>query len=87
MLSQFLRILCKTKVKKEEVRTTIPSSDSIESEILGEEEEAHTVKLYKKKKVVVTGDSLLKGISEKGLTRNHQLTVKNFRGNGKLSCR
>ena len=36
--------------------------------------------MNKKRKVVVTGDSLLKGISEKGFSRNHQVTVKNFPG-------
>ena len=43
-------------------------------------EEAHTVKLNKEKKVVVTGDSLLNGISKNGLSRNHQVTVKSFPG-------
>ena len=47
----------------------IPLNDSIESEI--PREEAHTVDLNKKRKVVVTGDSLLNGISEKALSRNH----------------
>ena len=55
-----------------------PLNDSIESEI--PREEAHTIKLNKKKKVVVTDDSLLNGISEKGLSRGHQVTVKNFPG-------
>ena len=54
-----------------------PLNDSIESEVT---EEAHTIKLNKKKKVVVAGDSLLNGISEKGLSRDHQVTVKNFPG-------
>ena len=36
--------------------------------------------MNKKRKVVVTGDSLLNGISEKGLSRDHQVTVKNFPG-------
>ena len=40
----------------------------------------HTVKLNKKRKVVVAGDSLLNGISKKRLSRNHQVTVKNFPG-------
>ena len=53
-------------------------NDSIEFEI--PREEAHTIKLNKNKKVVVTGDSLLNGISEKGLSRDHQVTVKNFPG-------
>ena len=39
-----------------------------------------TVKSNKKIKVFVTGNSLLNGISEKGLSRNHQATVKNFPG-------
>ena len=43
---------------------------SIESEISGEE--AHTIKLNKKKKHVVTGDSLLNGISEK----SYQETIR-----------
>ena len=51
-----------------------PLNDSIESDIPREEE--HTIKLNKKKKVVVTDDSLLNGISEKGLSRDHQVTVK-----------
>ena len=55
-----------------------PLNDSVESEI--PREEAHTVKLNKKRKVVVTGASLLNGISEKGLSRDHQVTVKNFPG-------
>ena len=37
-----------------------------------------SLKSNKKKKGVVTGDFLLNGISEKGLSRNHQVTVKNF---------
>ena len=53
-------------------------SDSIESEI--PKEKAHTIKLDKKRKVAITGDSLLNGISEKGLSKNHQVTVKNFPG-------
>ena len=53
-------------------------NDSIECEI--PREEAHTIKLNKNKKVVVTGDSLLNGISEKGLSRDHQVTVKNCLG-------
>ena len=43
-------------------------------------EKAHTVKINKNKKLVITGDSLLNGISEKMLSRNHQVTVKNFPG-------
>ena len=46
---------------------------SIEFEI--PREETHTIKLNKNKKVIVTGDSLLNGISEKGLSRDHQVTV------------
>ena len=53
-----------------------PLNDSTESEI--PTEEAHTINLNKKKKVAVTGDSLLNGISEKGLLKDHQGTVKNF---------
>ena len=53
-------------------------NDSIESEV--PREEAHTIKLNKKKKVFVAGDSLLNGISEKGLSRDHQVTVKNLPG-------
>ena len=53
-------------------------NDIIESEI--PREEAHTIKLDKKRKVVVTADPFLNGISEKGLSRNHQVTVKNFPG-------
>ena len=49
---------------------------SIKSEV--PREEAHTIKLNKKKKVVVAGDSLLNGISEKGLSRDNQVTVKNL---------
>ena len=37
-----------------------------------------SLKSNKKKKGVVTGDFLLNGISEKGLSRNHQVTVKHF---------
>ena len=55
-----------------------PLNDNIESEI--PREEAQTVTLSKKKKVVVTGDSLLYGIREKGLSRNHQVIVKIFSG-------
>ena len=55
-----------------------PLNDSIESEI--PRGEAHTIKLNKKRKVVVTGDSLLNGISKKGLLRDHQVTVNNFLG-------
>ena len=62
----------KTKVKKEEVQKTI------ESEI--PRGGAHTVKSNKKRKVVVTGDSLLNGIIEKWLSKNHQVTFKNFTG-------
>ena len=53
-------------------------NESIQFEIT--REETHTVKSNKKKKVVVTGDSLLNGISDKGLSRNHPATVKNFPG-------
>ena len=41
-------------------------------------EKARAVKRNKKKNVAVTGDYLLNGTSEKGLSRNHQETVKNF---------
>ena len=40
--------------------------------------EALTVRLHKKRKVGVTGDSFLNEIREKELSRNHQVTVKNF---------
>ena len=53
-------------------------NDIIESEM--SREEAHTIKSDKKRKVVVTADPFLNGISEKGLSRNHQVTVKNFPG-------
>ena len=53
-------------------------NDIIESEM--PREEAHTIKSDKKRKVVVTVDPFLNGISEKGLSRNHQVTVKNFPG-------
>ena len=33
-----------------------------------------------KRKVVITGDSLLNGLHEKGLSRNHSLKVNNFPG-------
>ena len=49
-----------------------PLNDSIESEV--PREEAHTIKLNKKK-VVVAGVSLLNGISEKGLSRDHRLKI------------
>ena len=55
-----------------------PLNDSIESEIA--REESHTIKLNKKKKVIVTGESLLHGISQNELSRDHQVTVKNFSG-------
>ena len=48
-------------------------NDSTESGI--KREEAHLVTINKEKKVVVTGDSLLNGIS--GFLENHQVTVKN----------
>ena len=38
------------------------------------------IQLNKKKKVVVAGDSLLNVISKKGLSRDHQVTVKNLPG-------
>ena len=53
-----------------------PLNDCIESGIT--REEAHIVTINKKQKVVVTGDSLLSGISE--LLRNRQVTVTNFPG-------
>ena len=53
-------------------------NDSIESEV--PREEAHTIELNKKRKVVVAGDSFLNGINEKGLSRDHQVMVKNFPG-------
>ena len=55
-----------------------PFNGNIEFDI--PREEAHIVKINKNKKLVVTGDSLLNGISEKMLSRNHQVTVKNFPG-------
>ena len=55
-----------------------PLNDSIKSEI--SREEPHTIKLNRKKKVVVTGGSLVNGICEKGLSRDHQVIVKNFPG-------
>ena len=33
-----------------------------------------------KKKVVVTGDSMLNGISRKGLSKSHKVTVENVLG-------
>ena len=53
-----------------------PLNDCIESGIT--REEAYIVTINKKQKVVVTGDSLLSGISE--LLRNRQVTVTNFPG-------
>ena len=58
--------------------TSNPLSDSSESEI--PREEAHTVKLSRKRKAVVTGDSLLNRIYETGLSRNHEVAAKNFPG-------
>ena len=55
-----------------------PLNDSIKSEI--SRKEPHTIKLNRKKKVVVTGGSLVNGICEKGLSRDHQVIVKNFPG-------
>ena len=47
-----------------------PLNDSIESKV--PRGEAHTIKLNKKRKVVVTGDSLLNGIRE-SIRRNRKL--------------
>ena len=47
-----------------------PLNDSIESEI--SREEVHRIKLYEKRKVVVTDDSLLHKISK----RDHQDTIR-----------
>ena len=55
-----------------------PLNDSIESDI--PRGNARTVKKTKKKKVVVTGDLLLKGMNEKVLSRNHEVNVKNLLG-------
>ena len=74
MLSQSLQILSKTKAKKEEVRATIISMTVLHWKYLG----SKCIKLNKKRKVVVTDNSLLNGISVKKLSRNHQLTVKKF---------
>ena len=55
-----------------------PLNNSFESEI--PRKEAHTNKLNKNIKVIVTGESLLNGLSEKGLSRNRYVTFKNFPG-------
>ena len=48
-------------------------------------EESSDNKIYKrndhqKKKVVITGDSMLNGLHEKGLSMNHKVKVKNYPG-------
>ena len=38
----------------------------------------------KKKKIVLTGDSMVNGISEKGLSVNHKVKIVNFAGGEKI---
>ena len=73
-------MLFDVKTKSQERRSAKNNlfNDSIESEI--PRGDAHRVKSNKKRKVIVTGDSLLNGISEKWLSGNHQVTFKNFTG-------
>ena len=71
-------VWCQNQSQERRSAKNNPFNDSIESEI--PRESAHTVKSNKKTKVVVTGDSLLNGISEKWLSRSHQVTFKNFPG-------
>ena len=71
-------VWCQNQSQERRSAKNNPFNDSIESEI--PRESAHTVKSNKKTEVVVTGDSLLNGISEKWLSRSHQVTFKNFPG-------
>ena len=69
-------IWCQNQSQERRSAKNNPFNDCIESEI--PRGGAHTVKSNKKRKVVVTGDSLLNGIIEKWLSKNHQVTFKNF---------
>ena len=61
-----------------------PLNHSTESEV--PREEVHKIKLSKKKKVVLAGDSLLNGISAKWLSKDNQVTVKNQTNDNTEKC-
>ena len=58
------------------VNKTVTEND----EILETERETHTEPFSRKKKIVLTGDSMVNGISEKGLSVNYKVKIVNFPG-------
>ena len=58
------------------VNKTVTEND----EILETERETHTEPFSRKKKIVLTGDSMVNGISEKGLSVNCKVKIMNFPG-------
>ena len=59
---------------KTERGNSSPGSDS------KQKRESHTEPLSRKKKIVLTGDSMVNGVSEKGLSVNHKVKIMNFLG-------
>ena len=67
--------------KKSNLNKSINSNkESSGDESSDESNSINKISQEQKKRVVITGDSILNGIHEKGLSRNHNVKIKNFSG-------
>ena len=69
----------KTVTENDEILET-ETGNSISSSNSKQKRETHTEPLSRKKKIVLAGDSMVNGISVKGLTVNHKVKIVNFPG-------
>ena len=69
-----LAVTANNKILETERGNSNPSSN------LKQKRETQTEPLSSKKKIALTGDSMVNGISEKGLSVNHKVKIVNFPG-------
>ena len=75
--SDNLRLVNKTVTENYEILDTERGNSSPSSNA---KQKIETEPSSKKKKIVLTGDSMVNGISEKGLNVNHKVKIVNFPG-------
>ena len=69
----------KTVAENDEILETERGNSNLSSNSK-QKRESQTEPLSRKKKIVLTGDSMVNGISEKGLSVNHKVKIVNFPG-------
>ena len=69
-----LTVTANDEILEAERENSSPSANS------KQKRETKTEPLSRKKKIVLTGDSMVNGISEKGLSVNHKIKIVNFPG-------